>query len=361
MPYIVKVASDGYLIGSSHHTAVKNLSPEEAGATQVPFLKDRENYELLLRFYDGLCLWEEGSQLPVLHITWAKHFLSCVSKFDKSMRGSIQVARESDDDDATAESDNSDAESDVNGHHKIKTSNGHSSQHNDSSNDSSHCNSDVAAKPHELDNGQHNGENNNDISKPSNGETAHRDDDTVGQQENESDNDDEVPDTDTAQSASMVDLAKACANDILNPEFLLGKGEPFSAVSSKSDRPEIPRNDSSKDHDDRVVVEATVNKSPDASSLSSKRRVSSDSCSVKSLNGHHSKVTPLSSPPTHKLRFRSAKMRGMRRLLTSERLNTSAICLQMTAQSQVSLKHSKVRSSYGSAIPRKRSRRSEPL
>jgi menin len=35
----------------------------------------------ILRFYDGLCRWEEGSPTPVLHIVWAKHMVATCSKF----------------------------------------------------------------------------------------------------------------------------------------------------------------------------------------------------------------------------------------------------------------------------------------
>ena len=58
--------------------------------------------------------------------------------------------------------------------------------------------------------------------------------------------------------------------------------------------------------------------------------------------------------------LRSAKMRGLKSLVTSSKLNASAIKLQLTAQSQVSLKHSKITSEYDFGVPRKRSRRDFP-
>ena len=58
---------------------------------RVPFLEDAECYAYLLRFYDGICLWEEGSNTPVLHITWAKQFTFSLAKFDPKVRGLIRV------------------------------------------------------------------------------------------------------------------------------------------------------------------------------------------------------------------------------------------------------------------------------
>ncbi len=49
-------------------------------------------------------------------------------------------------------------------------------------------------------------------------------------------------------------------------------------------------------------------------------------------------VTPL--PPNMTLELRSRKMRALRRFFCSEKLNASAIRLQLTAQSQVQVKHS---------------------
>ena len=55
------------------------------------------------------------------------------------------------------------------------------------------------------------------------------------------------------------------------------------------------------------------------------------------------------------LTLHSMKMKGLKSLLTATKLNASAIKLQLTAQSQVQLKHSKVSSEY--QLPRKRARR----
>jgi menin len=58
------------------------------------------------------------------------------------------------------------------------------------------------------------------------------------------------------------------------------------------------------------------------------------------------------------VQLQSMKMKGMRRLLVAEKLNTSAIKLQFTAQSQVHLKQSKVASHYDLTVPSRRTRNS---
>lgn len=45
----------------------------------------------LLRFYDGICQWEEGSATPVLHIGWAKPLVNTISKFDADVRAQVNI------------------------------------------------------------------------------------------------------------------------------------------------------------------------------------------------------------------------------------------------------------------------------
>lgn len=79
-------------------------------------------------------------------------------------------------------------------------------------------------------------------------------------------------------------------------------------------------------------------------------------------NMDSSTVVSIMSSPQQKLKFRSAKLKGLKNLLVIDKLNTSAITLQLTAQSQVFFKRSKssvnqsnARVDYGG--PRKRTRR----
>ncbi|XP_014250261.1 menin [Cimex lectularius] len=71
IPHIMKVVSSGH---SAHS-----------------ILKDPECFADLLRFYDGICQWEEGSATPVLHIGWAKPLVNTISKFDAEIRGQVNI------------------------------------------------------------------------------------------------------------------------------------------------------------------------------------------------------------------------------------------------------------------------------
>ena len=94
----MKFAADDYLIqiGSTHHKTVKTTNTLDTIGS-VDFLKDCKNYELILKFYDGVCEWEEGSSTPVLHIMWAKHFICGISKFAGLIREGMEVQRDRDD------------------------------------------------------------------------------------------------------------------------------------------------------------------------------------------------------------------------------------------------------------------------
>ncbi|XP_038078684.1 menin-like [Patiria miniata] len=73
IPYIVKTGS--------------------AGGAEAPMkvINDPECYGDFLRFYDGICLWEEGSTTPVLHITWAKRFIASLTRFSADIRELVEV------------------------------------------------------------------------------------------------------------------------------------------------------------------------------------------------------------------------------------------------------------------------------
>ncbi|CAB1345078.1 unnamed protein product, partial [Coregonus sp. 'balchen'] len=58
----------------------------EGGEKDLPIqaaaLQDPECFAHLLRFYDGICKWEEGSPTPVLHVGWATYLVQSLSRFD---------------------------------------------------------------------------------------------------------------------------------------------------------------------------------------------------------------------------------------------------------------------------------------
>ncbi|XP_004925537.1 menin [Bombyx mori] len=67
------------------------MKAESSGHSARSILKDPECFASLLRFYDGICKWEEGSQTPILHIGWAKPLVSTISKFDAEVRAQVYI------------------------------------------------------------------------------------------------------------------------------------------------------------------------------------------------------------------------------------------------------------------------------
>lgn len=63
--------------------------PRAQGAqSQSSALQDPECFAHLLRFYDGICKWEEGSPTPVLHVGWATFLVQSLGRFEGQVRGS---------------------------------------------------------------------------------------------------------------------------------------------------------------------------------------------------------------------------------------------------------------------------------
>lgn len=79
--------------------------PKQAAALSA--LQDPECFAHLLRFYDGICKWEEGSPTPVLHVGWATYLVQSLSRFEAQVRQRVSiVTKESepqDDDDQSSD------------------------------------------------------------------------------------------------------------------------------------------------------------------------------------------------------------------------------------------------------------------
>ena len=58
--------------------------PKQAPAPSP--LQDSDCFAHLLRFYDGICKWEEGSPTPVLHVGWATYLVQSLSRFEAQVR-----------------------------------------------------------------------------------------------------------------------------------------------------------------------------------------------------------------------------------------------------------------------------------
>ena len=63
-----------------------------SGISAHSLIREPRCYLHLLRFYDGLCHWEQDSSTPVLHIGWAKQMVGCVAKFDPDVRRRAAVS-----------------------------------------------------------------------------------------------------------------------------------------------------------------------------------------------------------------------------------------------------------------------------
>lgn len=72
------------------------MKVESSGFSANCILKKPECFANLLRFYDGICQWEEDSATPVLHIGWAKPLVNTISKFDADVRAQVNIVCESD-------------------------------------------------------------------------------------------------------------------------------------------------------------------------------------------------------------------------------------------------------------------------
>lgn len=54
-------------------------------------LHDPECFAHLLRFYDGICKWEEGSPTPVLHVGWATYLVQSLSRFEAQVSSGVEA------------------------------------------------------------------------------------------------------------------------------------------------------------------------------------------------------------------------------------------------------------------------------
>lgn len=67
------------------------MKTEGSGHSARSILRDSECFANLLRFYDGICQWEEYSLTHILHIGWAKPLVHTISKFDYDVRSQVII------------------------------------------------------------------------------------------------------------------------------------------------------------------------------------------------------------------------------------------------------------------------------
>jgi len=67
------------------------MKESSAGISASSVTRDPESFAQLLKIFDGICEWEEGSKFPVVHIVWAKAWATAINKFDSSIRRRVCI------------------------------------------------------------------------------------------------------------------------------------------------------------------------------------------------------------------------------------------------------------------------------
>ncbi|XP_017019299.1 menin [Drosophila kikkawai] len=286
------------------------MKTESSGHSARSILRDAEVFANLLRFYDGICQWEEDSLTPILHIGWAKPLVNNITKFDYDIRSQVVIKLPEDLEAEQAKAEQEAKES----REAAAVASGGSSE---------------AAE----------GINNNN---------------TVVKKEEKAKNS-ELPTT-------LADLTAACGEKILNPDFLLqGGGQPFAdqkqhqqqssgGGGGDADTTEPHNNNNNNNsksnnnnnHNNTEKKEATLNTTSNGSGNSVQLPVSSDTRTAQqeakpeNTSDDYDPFEIMLKKPV--ITLYSQKMKGLKDLLLAEKLNTHAISLQVTAQSVASRK-----------------------
>lgn len=365
---------------------MKNISHDNASRLRRSTLVyDTDSYANFLKFYDGICQWEEDSPTPVLHTVWAKQFVFSLGKFDASVRRCVQVHAEGEEDESSSDNESNEednvASCDVNGNGIVKEETVKIQAR--------------GRKPK----GRRRKRSGKSVE---NGDTAHTQA-TDGTEEEQiksaieeivSKVGDADSQRDTPPNPHIAALAQACSESILNPNYFLSGGEPFTSTgttrstpSSTSDRVNVDVNEflSSKSNsspfvgmtvDSMLKAESPADmmmfrKPPDSAPASEEVQTpepmeanTNSEVDAITSNSQLQESDPLNdsfaviTPDPVDLMLHSQKMKGLRKLLSSHKLNSSAITLQLTAQSQTDFKQNRrggVEIEY--AHTRKRTRR----
>ena len=315
----------------------------------------------------------------MLHTVWAKQLVYSLSKFDPRVRNCIQIHAEGEEEETSSDSDSSDSDKSDEGKNKTETD---------------------TVKEKELKGGRR--KKRKPTKSLSETETNGFQDEKVepSPKINGSTEEDQIKTAieelvskvgEDSQSETpnpnIAELAQACSESILNRDYLLTGGEPFTTsattttsviTSTYEARVDVNEFLSSKSNgtqfvgmtvDSMLKAESPADmmmfrKQPDSAPAADEPHVGLSSAELKEEETENvkeekeeqeEKFEPISAA----LNLFSQKMKGLRKLLSSEKLNTSAIMLQLTAQSQTHFKHNKRGSGMdmGYSLPRKRTRR----
>lgn len=224
---------------------------------------------------------------PILHIGWAKPLVNNISKFDYDIRSRVIIhcAKDNDDNHLAFEK-NTDAN---------------------------------LEKPIKED----------EISETNNNVTKGEEDKDAGKTESDS------------KMSSLEALTAACGEKLLNPDFLLqGGGDPFTQndnakeTCSKIEESEIELK-CDKTENQNTTIEPVQNPTVETEAIVPKFEVKED--------------VDICEPKPPVVTLYSQKMKGLKDLLLAEKLNTQAISLQVTAQSQVYVVNKKRIGGFGTS------------
>lgn len=280
-----------------------------------------DNFHLSLshRFYDGICIWEQGSLTPILHIGWVKPLVTTISRFDSEIRAQVIIHC-------------------TNGNCERGIDNGATTRTESNNNDVSTSNHESDAKKSKTDDG----------------------------------NEANAKSSVNIRTTLVEALTAACREKILNPDFLLQGGtKPFadqqirSEPSDEKEKQLLLLAQTSPRRCDEVSAESGEHRSPAGTSdskLNEVKRAEHDAKSSIPSTGPVFKEMPTNDlllPKRPEITLYSQKMKGLKDLLLAEKLNTHAISLQLTAQSQVQVAGKKSRSvgAINYALGTKRTRR----
>ncbi|XP_058814987.1 menin [Topomyia yanbarensis] len=254
---------------------------ESSGHSAKSILRDSHCFANLLRFYDGICMWEEGSLTPILHIGWAKPLVATIAKFDHDIRSQVIIK----------------------------------------------CGEQSPRIFHHQVNGD-----NTENRKPVSGSLANNNNNNNNVNKSDANMENGKP----GLPKSLEALVGKCGEKLLNPDFLLqGGGQPFTSEDSEVAAGEANGNTAKNckkekyiEKKEAVATKVEVKVEPKKESLEL----------VDSEDG---------GPKRPLITLYSQKMKGLKDLLLAEKLNTNAISLQITAQSQVQVGGKKSRSQTG--------------
>ena len=355
---------------------VKASSKEESASDgDPPLLQNPAVYADLLRFYDGICEWEEGSSTPVLHVGWAQQFTFSLSKFDPRVRSLLDIHAENEEEEEDEDSEEKGEKQ--NGKDKDKQEKPPSRRPSGTEKDMGsgrtrrgRKKSSSQAAVAETKTG--------DGGKSESGPGERRSEEAQIKSAMEELVSKVGPDegSDESPNPSIAALAQACSSSILNKDFLLSGGEPFTAAVTASSTSSsgtsvsaaassFPAKDNGDDFDE--FLSSKSNGTPFIG-LSLDSMLKAESPADMMLCGKRSDAVHASSSDSDLfamqehvvLELSSEKMKGLRKILMSTKLNANAIKLQLTAQSQVQPKHAKRgggESDAAGALRSKRTRR----